>query len=201
MDLGASPAPCPLTWPAPLSAQTQLLLASCVGGEQAMAADAVVDEAALGSLSLTEAAVSVRFSVQFDSTYGQRVILSGPAAALGNYDPAKAVALDYQHPGRCPLVVGGRRAGPPPRRGAAVADNRKKQTKKTRAFQRRRRSVAQRLNQTIEGIWSRVSQVCHIKVLYCTVYMYGSFTYAACTLLAVQYPSHLRPPIFQRLLR
>lgn len=71
-----------------------------------MAADAVVDEAALGSLSLTEAAVSVRFSVQFDSTYGQRVILSGPAAALGNYDPAKAVALDYQHPGRwCSTVA------------------------------------------------------------------------------------------------
>lgn len=65
-----------------------------------MAANAVADEAGLGSLSLKEAAVSVRFSLQFDSTYGQRVILSGPAVSLGNYDPAKSVALDYQHPGR-----------------------------------------------------------------------------------------------------
>lgn len=71
-----------------------------------MATSAVADETGLGSLSLEEAAVSVHCSVQFDSSSGQRVILSGPAEALGNYDPAKSVALEYQHSGRwCSTVT------------------------------------------------------------------------------------------------
>lgn len=50
--------------------------------------------------------MSVHFSLQFDSSSGQRVILSGPAEALGNYDPAKSVALEYQHSGRwCSTVT------------------------------------------------------------------------------------------------
>ncbi|KAK1869031.1 hypothetical protein I4F81_011513 [Pyropia yezoensis] len=71
-----------------------------------MATSVVADETGLGSLSLEEAAVSVHFSLQFDSSSGQRVILSGPAEALGNYDPAKSVALEYQHSGRwCSTVT------------------------------------------------------------------------------------------------
>jgi len=65
-----------------------------------MAAAKGAEDVDISTLSLEDPEVSVRFSVKFDSTFGQRVILSGPAERLGNYDPSKAVALDYEHPSR-----------------------------------------------------------------------------------------------------
>mmetsp|Transcript_22400 Transcript_22400/g.38672 ORF Transcript_22400/g.38672 Transcript_22400/m.38672 type:complete len:993 (+) Transcript_22400:178-3156(+) len=41
----------------------------------------------------------VRFTVKFNSVFGQRILLSGSVEELGRFDPDKAVDLAYEHPG------------------------------------------------------------------------------------------------------
>ncbi|KAA8497781.1 4-alpha-glucanotransferase DPE2 [Porphyridium purpureum] len=43
--------------------------------------------------------VHVRFSVEFNSVYGQIILLSGSAPELGEFQPERALPLRYEHPG------------------------------------------------------------------------------------------------------